>query len=69
MRTQVIKMESNVLTAFKRVMYALMVVVVAIAIPVLSYMELSYKTDAGQKEPVRTENFASKTVNGSAVSL
>ena len=63
MRTQVIKTESSFFTNFKNAMYALMVIVIAIAIPVLSYLELSYNTNSeDQKENVKLETLASKSV-------
>ena len=65
MNTQLIKSESSLWVSFKRTMYALMVIAVAIAIPLLSYMELSYNTDSndGKKEnTVKVQNLASSSV-------
>ena len=71
MNTQLIKSESSLWVSFKRTMYALMVIAVAIAIPLLSYMELSYKTDSNdQKEnTVKMQNLASSSVKDNIVKL
>ena len=71
MNTQLIKSESSLWVSFKRTMYALMVIAVAIAIPLLSYMELSYKTESkDQKEnKVKVQNIASSSVKDNTVKL
>ncbi|MDB5199411.1 MAG: hypothetical protein JWO92_1374 [Chitinophagaceae bacterium] len=50
MKAQLIKTESSLWVNFKRTMYALMVIVIAVAIPLLSYLELSYNDNNDQKE-------------------
>ncbi|MDB5223170.1 MAG: hypothetical protein JWN83_1837 [Chitinophagaceae bacterium] len=50
MKVQLIKTESSLWVNFKRTMYALMVIVIAVAIPLLSYLELSYNDNNDQKE-------------------
>lgn len=71
MRTQLIETESSFYVSFKRIMYALMVIVVAIAIPLLSYLELSYKDNANIKkeEVVKQQTFASSAVKQNTVKL
>ena len=70
MRTQFIETESSILVNFKRAMYALMVIVVAIAIPLLSYLELSYKVNAnGQKQNVKVENISGVPTNTNTIAL
>lgn len=70
MRTEFIETESSILVNFKRAMYALMVIVVAIAIPLLSYLELSYKVNAnGQKQNVKVENISGVPTNTNTIAL
>lgn len=71
MRTQLIKTESSLWVNFKRSMYALMVIVIAVAIPLLSYLQLSYKTKSkDQKENiVKMQNVASASVKENTVKL
>ena len=71
MKVQLIKSESSLWVNFKRTMYALMVIAVAIAIPLLSYMELSYNTDSNdQKEnTLKVQNLASSSAKDNTVKL
>ena len=71
MRTQLIKTESSLWVNFKRSMYALMVIVIAVAIPLLSYLQLSYKTKSkDQKENiVKMQNVASASGKENTVKL
>lgn len=71
MRAQLIKTESSLWVNFKRSMYALMVIVIAVAIPLLSYLQLSYKTKSkDQKENiVKMQNVASASVKENTVKL
>ena len=71
MRTQLIKSESSLWVNFKRTMYALMVVVVAIAIPLLSYLELSYKSNPEEQKENKTkvETIASTAAKQNTVKL
>ena len=71
MRTQLVKTETSLWVNFKRTMYALMVIVIAVAIPLLSYLELSYKTESkGQKEnTVKVQKVASASVKENTVKL
>ena len=70
MRTEFIETESSILVNFKRAMYALMVIVVAVAIPLLSYLELSYKVNAnGQKKNVKVENIAGVKNNSNTIAI
>ena len=71
MRIQLIKTESSLWVNFKRSMYALMVIVIAVAIPFLSYLQLSYKTKSNdQKENiVKMQNVASASVKENTVKL
>ena len=72
MKTQFISTENLVFEYFKRTMYALMVIVIAVAIPVLSYLELSYNSDNGQDRKENTENvqnFASSAMKQNMVKL
>ena len=70
MKTEFIETESSILVNFKRAMYALMVIVVAVAIPLLSYLELSYKVNAnGQKKNVKVENVAGIKINSNTIAI
>ena len=70
MNTQLIKSESSLWVSFKRTMYAVMVIAVAIAIPLLSYLELSYKTASNQKEnTIKVQNITSVTLKENTAKL
>jgi hypothetical protein len=71
MNTQLIKSESSLWVSFKRTMYAIMVIAVAIAIPLLSYLELSYKTHSNdQKENnTKVQKIASSIVKENTAKL
>ncbi len=57
--------------SFKRTMYALMVIAVAIAIPILSYLELSYNANTNSQEEnnIKVEKTASTTEKENMVKL
>jgi hypothetical protein len=44
MKTTINLEESSIWTSFKSAFYALQVIIIALAIPLLSYMEMSYDT-------------------------
>ena len=68
MNTQFIKTESILWVNFKHAMYAVMVI--ALAIPLLSYMELSYNnTDNKKEDTVKVQNIASSIVKENTVKL
>lgn len=69
MKAQLIKTESSLWVNFKRTMYALMVIVIAIAIPLLGYLELSYNdnTDNQKENNVKVQNMAGSTVKENTV--
>ncbi len=69
MKAQLIKTESSLWVNFKRTMYALMVIVIAIAIPLLGYLELSYNdnTDNQRENNVKVQNMAGSTVKENTV--
>ena len=71
MKVQLIKTESSLWVSFKRTMYALMVIAVAIAIPLLSYLELSYNANRNsQKENnIKVEKTATTTEKENTVKL
>ncbi len=71
MNTQLIKTENNLWTNFKRTMYAVMVIVVAIAIPLLSYLELSYNdnTEVKQENNIKVENIAGSGAKASIAKI
>ncbi len=63
MNTLLIKTESSLWVIFKRTMYALMVIVIALAIPLLSYLELSRVESNNQKEnTVKVQKLTSSSV-------
>ena len=69
MKAQLIKTESSLWVNFKRTMYALMVIVIAIAIPLLGYLELSYNdnTDNQKENNVKVQNMTGSTVKENTV--
>ncbi len=69
MKAQLIKTESSLWVNFKRTMYALMVIVIALAIPLLGYLELSYNdnTDNQKENNVKVQNMAGSTVKENTV--
>lgn len=69
MKAQLIKTESSLWVNFKRTMYALMVIVIAIAIPLLGYLELSYNnnTDDQKENNVKVQNMEGSTVKENTV--
>lgn len=71
MKAQLIKTESSLWVSFKRTMYALMVIAVAIAIPLLSYLELSYNvnTNSQKENNIKVEKTASTTEKENTVKL
>ncbi len=71
MKVQLIKTESSLWVSFKRTMYALMVIAVAIAIPLLSYLELSYNANTNSQEEnnIKVEKTASTTAKENTVKL
>ncbi len=71
MKVQLIKTESSLWFNFKRTMYALMVIAVAIAIPLLSYLELSYNanTNSQKENNIKVEKTASTTEKENTVKL
>jgi len=70
MKAQLIKTESSLWVNFKRTMYALMVIVIAVAIPLLSYLELSKVDSIIKKEnSVKVQNIASSSVKENTIKL
>ncbi|MGI8581212.1 MAG: hypothetical protein ACR2KX_03415 [Chitinophagaceae bacterium] len=71
MKVQLIKTESSLWVSFKRTMYALMVIAVAIAIPLLSYLELTYNanTNSQKENNIKVEKTASTTEKENTVKL
>jgi len=71
MKSQLIEAESSIWVNFKRGMYAIMVIALAIAIPLLSYLELSYKTDSDSKKEntVKVQDIASSSVKGNTIKI
>ncbi len=70
MNNQSIKTESILWVNFKRTMYALMVIVIALAIPLLSYLELSKVDSNNQKEnTIKVQILASALVKANTVKI
>ncbi len=71
MRTQLIKSESSLWVNFKRTMYALMVIAVAIAIPLLSYLALSYNsnTEEQKENSVKIQKIAGSSIKQNTIKL
>ena len=55
MKKQVFKSESSLYVNFKRTMYAIMVLFITIAVPLLSYMELSHVDDSANQKNIKIE--------------
>ena len=70
MNTKLFKTENLLWVKFKRAMYALMVISIAIAIPVLSYLELSYNNSDNKKDNEEKINtVANSVIKGNTVKL
>ncbi len=71
MKTQLIKTETNLWENFKRTMYALMIMAVAVAIPLLSYLALSYNNNSDEQKgnTIKVKNLADSPVKGNTVKL
>ena len=70
MNTKLFKTENLLWVKFKRAMYALMVITIAIAIPVLSYLELSYNNSDNKKDNEEKINtVATSVIKGNTVKL
>ncbi|MEO5782618.1 MAG: hypothetical protein ABIQ07_05065 [Ginsengibacter sp.] len=68
MNNQLIKTESSLWVNFKRSMYALMVIAIAVAIPLLSYLELSKGDSNNKKEnTVKVQNLASASAKANTI--
>ncbi len=52
MNTQPFSNESTIWVNFKKLMYALMVIIVVMALPVLGYLELTHKSKTAKTEVV-----------------
>ena len=69
MNTKLFKTENLLWVKFKRAMYALMVISIAIAIPVLSYLKLSYNNYDNKKDDQEKINVASSVIKNNTVKL
>lgn len=71
MKTLLIKTESSLWVNFKRTMYAFMVIAVALAIPLLGYLELSHNDNVDdQKENIeKVENITGSALKANMVKL